>query len=102
MPVLELTLSTVPPSYETILDLDRRVREKVLPPSLNLYRSGSADEYTTPSSYIRGRFLSQFRTSSESLRMVEKIDLGHTLSYVIHSPQFLRASHAGLPYKPSS
>lgn len=66
MPVLELTLSAVPPGYETILDLDRKVREKVLPPALNLYRSGSADEYTSPSSYIRGRVLSQFRTASES------------------------------------
>lgn len=66
MPVLELTLSTVSPSYEIILDLDRRVREKVLPPSLNLYRSSSADEYTTPSSYIRGRVLFQFRTTSMS------------------------------------
>ncbi|KIM68627.1 hypothetical protein SCLCIDRAFT_13431 [Scleroderma citrinum Foug A] len=64
MPVLELTLSAVPPGYETILDLDRKVREKVLPPALNLYRSGSADEYTSPSSYIRGRVLSQFRTAT--------------------------------------
>ncbi|KAL4081790.1 fungal-specific transcription factor domain-containing protein [Scleroderma yunnanense] len=64
MPVLELTLSAVPPSYDTILDLDRKVREKVLPPSLNLYRSSSSDEYTTPSSYIRGRLLSQFRTQT--------------------------------------
>jgi hypothetical protein len=64
IPVTELTLTATPPSYETILELDRKVREKVLPPSLNLYRSSSADEYTTPTAYVRGRLLFQFRTSS--------------------------------------
>ncbi|KAH0840035.1 hypothetical protein J3R83DRAFT_1002 [Lanmaoa asiatica] len=62
IPVLELTLTATPPTYETILELDRKVREKVLPPSLNLYRSSSIDEYTTPTAYVRGRMLFQFRT----------------------------------------
>lgn len=62
--MLELTLTATPPTYETILELDRRVREKVLPPSLNLYRSSSIDEYTTPTAYVRGRMLFTFRTSS--------------------------------------
>ncbi|KAF8842256.1 hypothetical protein BDN67DRAFT_989238 [Paxillus ammoniavirescens] len=64
IPVTELTLTATPPSYETILELDRKVREKVLPPSLNLYRSSSTDEYTTPTAYVRGRLLFQFRTST--------------------------------------
>ncbi|KAF9226456.1 hypothetical protein BS17DRAFT_748181 [Gyrodon lividus] len=64
IPVTELTLTATPPSYETILELDRKVREKVLPPSLNLYRSSSVDEYTTPTAYVRGRLLFQFRTST--------------------------------------
>ncbi|KIK99256.1 hypothetical protein PAXRUDRAFT_822949 [Paxillus rubicundulus Ve08.2h10] len=64
IPVTELTLTATPPSYKTILELDRKVREKVLPPSLNLYRSSSADEYTTPTAYVRGRLLFQFRTST--------------------------------------
>ncbi|KAF8450408.1 fungal-specific transcription factor domain-containing protein [Boletus edulis BED1] len=64
MPVIELTLTATPPTYETILELDRKVREKVLPPSLNLYRSSSIDEYTTPTSYVRGRMLFQFRTAT--------------------------------------
>ncbi|KAG8218750.1 hypothetical protein J3R82DRAFT_4423 [Butyriboletus roseoflavus] len=64
IPVLELTLTVTPPTYETILELDRKVREKVLPPSLNLYRSSSIDEYTTPTAYVRGRMLFQFRTST--------------------------------------
>ncbi|KAG0709529.1 fungal-specific transcription factor domain-containing protein [Suillus ampliporus] len=62
--VTELTLSAELPSYDTILELDRKVREQVLPPSLNLYRSSVQDEYTTPSAYIRGRILFQFRTTT--------------------------------------
>ncbi|KAF8558874.1 hypothetical protein OG21DRAFT_1404117 [Imleria badia] len=64
IPVVELTLTVTPPTYETILELDRKVREKVLPPSLNLYRSSSIDEYTTPTSYVQGRMLFQFRTTT--------------------------------------
>jgi hypothetical protein len=62
--VTELTLSAELPSYDTILELDRKVREQVLPPSLNLYRSSVQDDYTTPSAYIRGRILFQFRTTT--------------------------------------
>lgn len=64
--VIELTLSADLPSYDTILELDKKVREQVLPPSLNLYRSSVQDDYTTPSAYVRGRILFQFRTTSES------------------------------------
>jgi hypothetical protein len=64
--VTELTLSADLPSYDTILELDRKVREQVLPPPLNLYRSSVQDDYTTPSAYVRGRILFQFRTTSES------------------------------------
>lgn len=69
-----------PPRYETILELDRKVREKVLPPSLNLYRSSSIDEYTTPTAYARGRMLFQFRTAS----MVSMLDVIY-----FHSPRVL-------------
>ncbi|OJA17028.1 hypothetical protein AZE42_00569 [Rhizopogon vesiculosus] len=62
--VIELTLSAEVPSYDIILELDRKVREQVLPPPLNLYRSSVQDEYTTPSAYIRGRILFQFRTTT--------------------------------------
>ncbi|KAG2047430.1 hypothetical protein BDR06DRAFT_963916 [Suillus hirtellus] len=62
--VTELTLSAELPSYSTILELDRKVREKVLPPPLNLYLSSVQDNYTTPSAYIRGRILFQFRTTT--------------------------------------
>ena len=62
--MVELTLNVTPPTYETILELDRKVREKTLPPALNLYRSSSTDGYTTPTSYARGRMLFHFRTTS--------------------------------------
>ncbi|KAH7922442.1 hypothetical protein BV22DRAFT_1037465 [Leucogyrophana mollusca] len=62
--VLETTLTAAPPSYETILELDRKLREKVLPLSLNLYRSSANDEFSTPSVYMRGRLLFQFRTTT--------------------------------------
>ncbi|KAG2754657.1 hypothetical protein P692DRAFT_20950168 [Suillus brevipes Sb2] len=62
--VTELTLSADLPSYDTILELDKKVREQVLPPPLNLYRSSVQDDYTTPSAYVRGRILFQFRTTT--------------------------------------
>ncbi|KAH7916204.1 fungal-specific transcription factor domain-containing protein [Hygrophoropsis aurantiaca] len=62
--VLETTLTAAPPSYETILELDRKVREKVLPLSLNLYRSNTTEQFSTPSAYMRGRLLFQFRTTT--------------------------------------
>jgi hypothetical protein len=59
--VLELTLAANPPSYESILELDRKVREKVLPPSLNLLLTKD-DDYVTPLVYMRGCLLSQYRS----------------------------------------
>lgn len=80
IPVVELTLTVTPPAYETILELDRKVREKVLPPSLNLYRSSSVDEFTTPTAYVRGRVLFQLRTCS-------KVPPRKLLSSTHHAPQ---------------
>lgn len=74
--MVELTLAVTPPTYETILELDRKVREKVLPPPLNLYRSSSIDEYTTPTSYVRSRMLFQFRTTSTVSNL--KVDFFHS------------------------
>ncbi|KAG1892573.1 hypothetical protein F4604DRAFT_1875883 [Suillus subluteus] len=66
--IIELTLSAELPSYDTILELDRKVREQALPPPLNLYRSSVRDDYTTPSAYMRGRMLFQFRTTIPTLQ----------------------------------
>ncbi|KAG6855101.1 hypothetical protein C0991_006030 [Blastosporella zonata] len=59
--VTELTLTAEPPHYQTVLDLDRKVREKTLPPHLNVFMSPE-DEHCTPSVYMRGCLLAQYRT----------------------------------------
>ncbi|KAK1236733.1 hypothetical protein PQX77_000089 [Marasmius sp. AFHP31] len=58
--VIELTLTAEPPNYETILDLDRKVREKSLPPHLNMFMN-PGDENCTPSTYMRGCLLGLYR-----------------------------------------
>ncbi|RDB22452.1 putative transcriptional regulatory protein C1F7.11c [Hypsizygus marmoreus] len=59
--VTELTLTAEVPKYQTVLELDRKVREKALPPHLNVFLSPE-DEHCTPSVYMRGCLLSQYRT----------------------------------------
>ncbi len=61
--VLESTLTAEPPKYQTILDLDRKVREKVLPPHLNVFMSAE-DEHCTPAAYMRRCILGQYRSIS--------------------------------------
>lgn len=99
--VTELTLSAELPSYSTILELDRKVREKVLPPPLNLYLSSVQDNYTTPSAYIRGRILFQFRTTSEPPRRTTFGPIWRLYSDVVHSSQFFCTSLAWLSHKSS-
>ena len=62
--VIECTLTAEPPNYQTILDLDRKVREKSLPAHLNVFMSPD-DVNCTPSVYLRGCLLGQYRTVSE-------------------------------------
>jgi len=59
--VTELTLTAEPPNYQTVLELDRRVREKTLPLHLNVFMSAD-DEHCTPAVYMRGCLLGQYRT----------------------------------------
>lgn len=70
--MLELTLTAQAPQYQTILDLDRKVREKTLPPHLNIFMS-SEDEHCTPSVYMRRCLLGQYRSVSESLKHLSEI-----------------------------
>lgn len=62
--VLEQTLTAETPQYRTILELDRKVREKRLPPHLNVFMSPE-EEHFTPSVYMRGCILGQFRAVSK-------------------------------------
>lgn len=58
--MIELTLAATPPSYTTILDLDRRIREEVLPPSLDAFVNGELDTLT-PTTYVIRGLLTKFR-----------------------------------------
>ncbi|KZP26863.1 hypothetical protein FIBSPDRAFT_731858, partial [Athelia psychrophila] len=58
-PVIKLTLAAAPPSYKTILELDRKVRQKTVPPTL---KAGNAGGEISTNSYLQGSLLSQFRT----------------------------------------
>jgi hypothetical protein len=64
-PITESTLSAESPNYQAILELDRKVREKPLPSHLNTFMNVE-DEHCTPSAYMRGCLLGQFRAVSES------------------------------------
>lgn len=54
-----MTLAAQPPSYKTILELDRKVREKILPPGFSVLKS---KEDASPSAYLQAGILSQVRT----------------------------------------
>ncbi|KAJ7744540.1 fungal-specific transcription factor domain-containing protein [Mycena maculata] len=59
--ITERTLTAESPTYETVLELDRLVRAKTLPSHLNVFL-GREDENCTPSVYMRGCLLGQFRS----------------------------------------
>lgn len=62
--VLEESLTAEAPQYRTILELDRKVREKKLPPHLNVIMSPE-EEHFTPLVYMRSCILGQYRAISE-------------------------------------
>lgn len=63
--VTELTLTAKVPQYQTVLELDRKIREKVLPPHLSGSFTGpKADQCISPLEYMRGYILSQIRSAS--------------------------------------
>jgi hypothetical protein len=62
--VLEQSLTAEAPQYRTILELDRKLREKRLPPHLNVFMSPEEERFT-PSVYMRGCILGQYRAVSK-------------------------------------
>ncbi|KII94707.1 hypothetical protein PLICRDRAFT_188975 [Plicaturopsis crispa FD-325 SS-3] len=60
-PMTEKTLTAIPPKYETILELDRKIREWVLPPQL---RHPAEDQHCPPSVYLQSRLIAHFRSIS--------------------------------------
>ncbi|KZP26820.1 hypothetical protein FIBSPDRAFT_819101 [Athelia psychrophila] len=59
--VIKLTLAANPPSYKTILELDRKVREMTLPPTL---KAGTDGEGFRLSTYVQSSTLLLFRTQT--------------------------------------
>ncbi|KAF4619863.1 hypothetical protein D9613_005134 [Agrocybe pediades] len=59
--VIELTLTAEAPQYSTILDLDRKVREKTFFPHLNAFNTAD-NEDMTPSVYMKRCLLGQYRS----------------------------------------
>ncbi|KAF7979209.1 hypothetical protein HWV62_43150 [Athelia sp. TMB] len=64
--VVKLTLAAVPPSYTKILELDRKVREMIVPPAVNEFLAPRADTSgrISPGAYMKGCLLSQLRSMS--------------------------------------
>ena len=64
--VVKLTQGAAPPNYKKILELDRKVREMVLPPDSQalLSHGEDNDEYISPGVYLKHYSLSQFRSST--------------------------------------
>ncbi|KAF7987007.1 hypothetical protein HWV62_97 [Athelia sp. TMB] len=64
--VVKLTLAAVPPSYTKILELDRKVRDMIVPPAVNEFLALRADTSgrISPGAYMKGCLLSQLRSMS--------------------------------------
>jgi hypothetical protein len=82
--VAELTLAAKAPQYQTVLDLDRKVREKILPPHLNSFVDAGQ---CSPSEYMRRCMLAHYRASSMSLITLNPMRFPDRpfLSFDVHS-----------------
>ncbi|KAH8830763.1 fungal-specific transcription factor domain-containing protein [Flagelloscypha sp. PMI_526] len=60
--VIEATLTAIPPKYDEILDLDRRIRQKPLPLHLNTVHKPDEDQYVSPRVYFQSNVLGQYRS----------------------------------------
>lgn len=67
--VIDSLLSAKVPTYETVLDLDRRIRQTTLP-AVRLYLRPDEDDYTNPALCMKSYLMSQYRSISQSLLMI--------------------------------
>ena len=63
--VIDSLLSAKVPTYETVLDLDRRIRQTTLP-AVRLYLRPDEDDYTNPALCMKSYLMSQYRSISTS------------------------------------
>ncbi|KAK0212795.1 fungal-specific transcription factor domain-containing protein [Desarmillaria ectypa] len=59
--VVELMLSAKPPSYQTILELDKECRQMRIPSHINAKKNRKLDELFTPAEYMCAHFLPRLR-----------------------------------------
>lgn len=59
--ITDALLSAKAPTYETVLDLDRRIRQTTLP-TVKLYLRPDEEDYSNPALCMKGWLMSQFRS----------------------------------------
>ncbi|KZP18363.1 hypothetical protein FIBSPDRAFT_933487 [Athelia psychrophila] len=85
--VVKLTLAAAPPSYKLILELDRKVREMVLPPALNMFlRTGDAPFFAQalldyPESPLRSPYATSFLATYRAASFVISSTVKHIERY---------------------
>lgn len=63
--VIDTLLSAKPPNYETVLEMDRLIRQAELP-KIKLYLKPEEDDYTDPGACMRSYLMSQIRSICKS------------------------------------
>ncbi|KIP01519.1 hypothetical protein PHLGIDRAFT_32525 [Phlebiopsis gigantea 11061_1 CR5-6] len=61
--VIDALVNAQAPTYETVLDLDRRIRQTTLP-AVRLYLRPDEDDYSNPGLCMKGYLMSQYRSIS--------------------------------------
>ena len=61
--IVDALVNARAPTYETVLDLDRQIRQTTLPP-VRLYLRPDEDDYNNPSLCMQGYLMSQYRSIS--------------------------------------
>lgn len=102
MSVADATLTAQSPSYSTVLNLDRKVREMSFPSSFKPYaiREDGEAEFFSSSLSLRDFYASQHRTVSELTNHVYSlccVILTNTSSDALPAPQLLCSSDVGPP-----
>lgn len=59
--VADALVNAQAPTYETVLDLDRRIRQTTLP-AVRLYLTPDEDDYNNPGLCMKGYLMSQYRS----------------------------------------
>ena len=89
-PIVETMLAAKGPTYNTILDLDRRIRQMTLPP-IKLYLRPDDDDYNNPALCMKSYLMSHYRSLSKSyecFRVLGKL-ITRSISYDPHTQNIL-------------